>query len=144
MVLVTDALCYSATDIFAAGFQDHRIGPVLGADDNTGAGGANVWTHALLLQLLGQNGDAADPLPGSPLRALAEKRRHARRVRRTLRVGRQAGTEVEDLGVVPDERHKNTRRDVMEGNADLIEKAARCSPRATASGSTHAARAGAT
>ncbi len=32
VVLVTDARCYSATDIFAAGFQDHRIGPVLGVD----------------------------------------------------------------------------------------------------------------
>src|SRR5262249_46110326 len=29
-VLVTDARCYSATDIFAAGFQDHDVGPVLG------------------------------------------------------------------------------------------------------------------
>jgi len=26
VVLVTDALCYSTTDIFAAGFQDHHIG----------------------------------------------------------------------------------------------------------------------
>ena len=52
VILITDALCYSATDIFAAGFKDHKIGPVLGVDDNTGAGGANVWTHALLKQLL--------------------------------------------------------------------------------------------
>ena len=45
VVLITDARCYSATDIFAAGFADHEIGPILGVDDNTGAGGANVWTH---------------------------------------------------------------------------------------------------
>ena len=45
VVLVTDAQCYSACDIFAAGFQDHEIGPVLGVDANTGAGGANVVTH---------------------------------------------------------------------------------------------------
>jgi hypothetical protein len=32
VVLVTDALCYSATDFFAAGFQDHEIGTVLGRD----------------------------------------------------------------------------------------------------------------
>ena len=44
VVLITDARCYSATDIFAAGFQDHMIGPIIGVDDNTGAGGANVWT----------------------------------------------------------------------------------------------------
>ena len=45
VVLVTDAQCYSACDIFAAGFQDHQIGPVLGVAANTGAGGANVVTH---------------------------------------------------------------------------------------------------
>src|SRR5262249_21712815 len=32
VVLVTDALCYSTTDIFAAGFQDHEIGKILGTD----------------------------------------------------------------------------------------------------------------
>ena len=49
VVLITDARCYSAGDIFAAGFQDHAIGPVLGVDDNTGAGGANVWSHGRLM-----------------------------------------------------------------------------------------------
>ena len=44
-MLVTDAFCYSTTDIFAAGFQDHEIGTILGCHDNTGAGGANVWDH---------------------------------------------------------------------------------------------------
>lgn len=29
ILLVTDPLCYSATDLFAAGFQDHQIGPIL-------------------------------------------------------------------------------------------------------------------
>jgi hypothetical protein len=39
VVLITDPLCYSATDIFAAGFQDNRIGPILSAGGRTGAGG---------------------------------------------------------------------------------------------------------
>ncbi|MFF7725763.1 S41 family peptidase [Streptomyces sp. NPDC008001] len=47
-VLITDALSYSAADIFAAGFQDNGLGPVLGTALDTGAGGANVWTHELL------------------------------------------------------------------------------------------------
>jgi hypothetical protein len=38
VILITDALCYSATDMFAAGFQDHEIGTVLGTDETTGAG----------------------------------------------------------------------------------------------------------
>ncbi|HVQ07875.1 MAG TPA: S41 family peptidase [Allosphingosinicella sp.] len=118
VVLITSARCYSTTDIFSAGFQDHAIGKVLGVDNNTGAGGANVWTHALLLQLLGVGGN---PPPLAPL-----PRNSGMRVaiRRTLRVGRQAGTELEDLGVVPDFEHKTTRRDVLEGNLDLIDKAA--------------------
>ena len=32
VVLLVDALCYSTTDIFAAGFQDHHIGKVIGLD----------------------------------------------------------------------------------------------------------------
>ena len=46
-------------------------------------------------------------------------------VRRTVRVGERSGTPVEDLGVLPDERHAMTRRDLLEGNADLIEHAGR-------------------
>ncbi|MFV1984378.1 MAG: S41 family peptidase, partial [Thiohalomonadales bacterium] len=42
VVLIVDPLCYSATDIFAAGFKDHYIGPIIGVGANTGAGGANV------------------------------------------------------------------------------------------------------
>ena len=113
VVLITNARCYSTTDIFAAGFQDHGIGPVLGTDRNTGAGGANVWEHGLLLQLA-----------GAPLKTLPKNSNMRVAIRRTLRVGAQAGTELEDLGVVPDQDHRMTRRDLLENNVDLIEKAA--------------------
>ncbi|MGP4111454.1 S41 family peptidase [Streptomyces sp. 4N509B] len=118
VVLVTNARCYSATDIFAAGFQDHGIGPVLGTDENTGAGGANVWTHELLSDLLaGDEESPYAPLPkGAGMRVS---------IRRTLRVGLLAGTPVEDLGVVPDRLHRMTRRDLLEGNADLLDLAGR-------------------
>src|SRR3712207_1795860 len=119
VVLVTDARCYSATDIFAAGFQDHRIGPVLGVDDNTGAGGANVWTHSLLKQLL----ELPAPNPESPYKALPNGAAMRVSIRRTLRVGELAGTPVEDLGVVPDHLHGLTRRDVLEDNVDLLDAA---------------------
>jgi Peptidase family S41 len=119
VVLITDARCYSATDIFAAGFQDHRIGPVLGVDDNTGAGGANVWTHGLLKTLL----EVPTQAKGSPYKALPKQADMRVAIRRTLRVGTSAGTPVEDLGVVPDERHRITKRDVLEGNVDLLDRA---------------------
>ena len=118
VVLITDALCYSATDMFAAGFQDHAIGPLLGVGGNTGAGGANVWTHGLLHVLLEELGEH------SPLKPLPRRAGMRVAVRRTLRVGPRAGTPLEDLGVRPDERHRLTRRDLLEGNVDLIEHAA--------------------
>jgi Peptidase family S41 len=119
VVLITDARCYSATDIFAAGFQDHRIGPVLGTEENTGAGGANVWTHGLLKQLY--ESPAADP--GSPYKTLPKGTNMRVSIRRTLRVGDLAGTPVEDLGVVPDHLHRMTREDVLSDNVDLLNSA---------------------
>lgn len=124
VVLITSARCYSTTDIFAAGFQDHGIGPILGVDGNTGAGGANVWAHDLFRLLFGRPDQADTPLPDSPFKPLPKGARMRVAIRRTLRVGRQAGTELEDLGVVPDHRHAMSRNDILHGNADLIEKAA--------------------
>lgn len=119
VVLITDARCYSATDIFAAGFADHGIGPILGVDDNTGAGGANVWTHGLLRTLL----QLPAPDPATPYDALPAGADMRVSIRRTLRTGTLAGTPVEDLGVTPDERHTLTRRDLLQGNVDLLDRA---------------------
>lgn len=116
VVLITDALCYSTTDIFAAGFQDHEIGPILGVDRTTGAGGANVWTHDLLRKLVPDDVSQYEVLPnGAGMRVS---------IRRTLRVGRRSGTPVEDLGVLADHRHPLTRNDLLNGNVDLINHAA--------------------
>ncbi len=119
VVLVINARCYSATDIFAAGFADHQIGPVLGTDSNTGAGGANVWPHSLLKALL--DADPADS--ASPYRRLPKGASMRVAIRRTLRVGEQSGTPLEDLGVQPDHLHLMTARDVLEGNVDLMDRA---------------------
>lgn len=119
-LLITDARCYSATDIFAAGFQDHNIGHILGVDGNTGAGGANVWTHGLLKQLLEVPHPADSETPFKDLPNSAGLRVA---IRRTLRVGTQAGIPLEDLGVTPDSRHAMTRADLLNGNVDLINRA---------------------
>jgi hypothetical protein len=114
VVLVTDALCYSATDTFAGGFQDHEIGTVIGVDDNTGAGGANVWEFT----------DIMADWPDGPFKPLPAGARFRVALRRTLRVGKRwGGQPVEDLGVIPDVRYQMTRRDLLENNADLMEKA---------------------
>jgi peptidase S41-like protein len=110
VVLVTDAQCYSACDIFAAGFQDHEIGPVLGVEANTGAGGANVVTHEEL----------RTEWTDGELKALPKGVQMRVALRRSLRVGTRMGQPVEDLGVVPDNLHELTRRDLLEENADLM------------------------
>lgn len=112
VVLVTDALIYSATDMFAAGFRDNGIGPILGTAENTGAGGANVWTHDLFRQLFA----GAD----YPFRALPKGASFRVSFRRTLRQGAAAGTPIEDLGIVPDHLHQMTAADVLSGNPDLL------------------------
>jgi hypothetical protein len=113
VALIIDALCYSTTDIFSAGFQDHQIGPVIGTSRCTGAGGANVWDYALLQRFLPEK---FPQLPkGASMRVA---------VRRTSRVGRRSGDPVEDLGVAPDHLHRMTQRDLLEKNVDLIAFAA--------------------
>lgn len=113
VVLVTDAYCYSACDMFAAGFQDHNIGTVLGVDNRTGAGGANVLRHSDLLT--DWTNGPLKPLPGGAGMRVS--------LRRTLRVGERAGEPIEDLGVTPDIKHNMTRNDLLQGNIDLLERA---------------------
>ncbi|MCP5107905.1 MAG: hypothetical protein GY950_31240 [bacterium] len=117
VVLITDALCYSTTDIFAAGFVDNNFGKILGTDQTTGGGGANVWTHEFLANL-----------PGAPIdKAPSEDDRKAYEfkvaVRRAVRVGENRDIPLEDLGVTTKYVHHMTKRDILEGNVDLIYEA---------------------
>jgi hypothetical protein len=116
VVLITDPLCYSATDIFSAGFQDNQIGSILSAGGRTGAGGANVWDHELLQQVL--------PAAKNPFSSLPKGASFRVAVRRVIRAGMHRGVPLEDLGVQPDQLHKMTKDDVLNGNVDLIAKAA--------------------
>ena len=113
VVLITDAFCYSACDMFAGGFKDHDIGIVLGVDDATGAGGANVLDHESLRR----------QWQGGPLRTLPGGADMRVSLRRTLRVGELAGQPVEDLGVKPDIRAQLTQNDLLNGNEDLLNTA---------------------
>jgi hypothetical protein len=112
-VLITNALIYSTTDIFSAGFQDHGIGPILGTHGNTGAGGANVWDYMYLEQAMP---DTFQSLPkGTSMRVA---------FRRSTRIGSMSGVPLEDLGVVPDKIHRMTKDDLFKDNVDLIAHAA--------------------
>lgn len=117
VVLVTDALCYSTTDLFAAGFQDHEIGLILGCHGSTGAGGATVWDDARLRSMT--------ILPKNPFVALPKGAGMRVAALRSTRVGSRNGTPLEDYGVVPDARYYLTKSDVVGHNEDLIAAAAR-------------------
>jgi hypothetical protein len=118
VVLITDALSYSATDIFAAGFQDNQVGYVLGTSGNTGAGGANFWSLDDLLR-------AQKKDPTSPFKSLPKGAEMIVAMRRSVRVGVCAGSPLEEFGVVPDELHLMTRSDILDDNCDLMATAAR-------------------
>ncbi|HEU5239766.1 MAG TPA: S41 family peptidase [Pyrinomonadaceae bacterium] len=118
VILITDALSYSTTDMFAAGFQDNEIGEILGTSDNTGAGGANVWWYENFMNAVSRTSIYRfAPLPRNADLVIA--------MRRSIRVGRREGRPLEELGIAPDQRHYMTRRDLLNRNVDLVSRAAR-------------------
>ncbi|MFL6211442.1 MAG: S41 family peptidase [Pyrinomonadaceae bacterium] len=117
VVLVTDALCYSTTDMFTAGFQDHEIGPILGCHTSTGAGGATVWDDVYIRGLVIKPKNPFVALPGGAGMRVAALR--------CTRVGGRSGMPVEDYGVASDVRYYMTKSDVVGHNDDLIAAAAK-------------------
>ncbi len=114
VLLITNAVTYSSGDIFAASFQDHGIGPILGVDASTGGGGANVWPYKSIMKHSQSSAPERrfDPLPGGANVNIA--------VRRCTRLGDLSGMPIEESGVVPDIRYYPTRRDLLEQDFDLL------------------------
>lgn len=104
VLLVTNSTTYSAADIFAAGFQDNAIGPILGVDETTGAGGANCWFYQFISRVL-----ETPPLPQGINMQFA--------VRQCLRIGTKTlGVPIEEIGVPSDgaSRYSLTEKDILE------------------------------
>ena len=115
VTLIIDAMAYSATDIFSAGFQDHAIGKIIGVDLNTGGGGANRWLHEELhrnLQLHGLHDVPIEALPAGAGLGLA--------IRRSSRVADNRGNAIEDDGVKADITYRLTRQDLLNNDCDLL------------------------
>lgn len=117
VALLTDAFCYSTTDLFSAGFQDHGIGPIVGTDACTGAGGANVFDWELMNSLFDSVAKR------HPLQRLPRGAGLRVAIRRTTRVRDHAGDPLEDLGVTPDRVHRLTLNDLLEDDRDLLDVA---------------------
>jgi hypothetical protein len=115
-IVITNAVSYSATEFFAAGFQDHG-GKILGVDNVTGGGGANVRTHTELRKYYKNASN-------SPFRGLPKGAELRVAFRRSQRVGPQIGNDVEDFGITPDYFYKMTHDDLLKGNVELINHAA--------------------
>ncbi|MGJ5817861.1 S41 family peptidase [Paludibaculum fermentans] len=118
VLLLIDALSYSAADIFCGGFQDNRIGPIIGVDPNTGGGGANRWLHS---EIVARTAGLKD----IPLVALPRDATLGLAIRRSSRVGDRAGHPLEDTGVLADELYNQTRNDLLNFDEDLMHFACR-------------------
>ena len=77
----------------------------------------------LAAQGLARPAEVPTPDANSPYKPLPRQANMRVSIRRTLRVGAQSGTPLEDLGVVPDVRHRMTRDDLLAGNKDLLDRA---------------------
>ena len=110
-VCVVDANTYSSGDIFAAGFVDNDIGPLVSVGEATGGGGANVWTST----------DMRDVLQGTryEVAALPDGVQYTLAIRRVTRASSSDGLPVEDVGIngTP---YAMTLEDLFEDNKSLL------------------------
>lgn len=115
VLAIVDANTYSAGDLFAAGFVDNDIGRLVCTDAATGGGGANVWTPREVARALAGTGYEMAEHDGVSFTVSA---------RRAERIG-DAGIDLEDVGVTSPFRRPLTRRDLVDGNTDLLDYACR-------------------
>ena len=117
VVVLTDATCYSACDLFAAAMQDHAAATIIGTHSTTGAGGANVMSYEVFRAIFAQDGGDENPfvkLPGSQSMRVSW--------RQTLRVGINAGELIEDAGVKSDVVVRYVTEDVVSGESRVLMK----------------------
>ena len=94
VVVLTDASCFSACDLFAAGMQDNDAAVVIGVHKTTGAGGANVMEHRIFRQIMGDTHNPFETLPFSQNMRVSW--------RQSIRAGKNEGVLIEDAGVKSD------------------------------------------
>ncbi len=110
-VAIVDANTYSSGDLFAAGWVDHEIGPLISIGLATGAGGANVWTAAQLRDAISGTDEVWPAMPSGSGFTIS--------FRRAIRSGKGDGIPIEDLGI-PGQPYEMTEADLIDGNKDLL------------------------
>ena len=92
---------------------------ILGVDETTGGGGANVRQHSELSDYFTDAGQQ------TPFEALPNGAGFQVAFRRSKRVGFGTGREIEDRGIHRDLSYAMTRDDLLYSNRDLKREAAR-------------------
>lgn len=113
VIILTDAACFSACDLFAAGMQDNGAGVIIGVHKTTGAGGANVMEHSVFRQIMeGEN---------NPFKALPHSQNMRVSWRQTVRSAKNQGQLIEDLGIRSDVIVPVRKSDIETESKDLME-----------------------
>lgn len=113
VVVLTDAGCYSACDLFAAGMQDNKAATILGTYATTGAGGANVMDYSTFETIM--EGASLNPFKKLP-------HRQGMRIswRQLLRSGLHSGALIEGAGIKSDVVVPLTSEDVQSESRQLM------------------------
>lgn len=115
VIVMVNSNCYSSCDIFSAGMQDNGMATIWGEDTRTGAGGANVQSHADLYKALPEDQKAPfAPLPGNQEIEIAW--------RQAVRVGKNAGKLLENEGVLVDWYSIPSAADLESNERYLVEQ----------------------
>lgn len=112
VVVLTDAACYSACDLFSGGMQDNGAGVIIGVHKTTGAGGANVMEHGVFKQIMEGENNPFETLPHSQNMRVSW--------RQTVRSGKFAGQLIEDTGVRSDLVVPVKRQDIGTESKELM------------------------
>ena len=95
VVVLTDANCYSACDLFAAEMKDSGAGVLIGLNASTGGGGANVMEYNTFHALFADGGE-------NPFLPLPHRQNMRVSWRQVIRSGKGSGKLIEDAGVESD------------------------------------------
>jgi len=112
VIVLTDAACYSACDLFSGGMQDNNAGVIIGIHKTTGAGGANVMEHDVFRQIMDGDNNPFEVLPYSQNMRVAW--------RQTVRSGKFAGQLIEDTGVRSDLVVPEKKEDIGNESKELM------------------------